>query len=248
MLGGWDVGVHHHPANNGASARDLHDFMLLPDGRLMLSLATVADKGLATIHLMTTARAAFRAAASRTSSASQAMTLCNNVLCPELGPDSALTSLFALLDPGSGRLQVANAGFAAPFRYSNGELTEMREGISFLGQQLDVEFEHDDLLLAPGDSIIFYTPGALGARPETGEPFGPERVRRVLKTTGAMTAQAIVDALRIDLNEFADSESLRRLEVTFLALSRRPAMKSSAKPKRSLRDELRALGETETDL
>lgn len=248
MVGGWEVAAHHKAATNGATARDSYDFMLMPDGRLMISLATVADQGLSAVHLLTTARAAFRTAAYRAQSAGQVMSLCNNLLCPDVGPTAAITSLFALLDPVSGRLQVANAGFCAPFRWADGELIEMREGVDFLGQSLDVDFEHDDVMLGPGESMIFYSPGALGVRPETGDPFGPERVRRVLTTTGAMTAQAIVDALRLDLVEFADAHSLRLLDVTFLALSRPPAPHPTEKPRRSLRDELRSLGETDTDL
>jgi hypothetical protein len=248
LLGGWEVAVHHQAAANGATARDLYDFMLLPEGGLMLSLATVADRGLSAVHLMTTTRAAFRTAASRAQSAGQALSLCNNLLCPDVGPSAAITSLFVLLDPASGRLQVANAGFCAPYRWSAGELIEMREGVDFLGQSLDVEFDHDDVLLAPGESIIFYSPGMLGVRPDTGDPFGPDRVRRVLNTSGAVGAQTIVDALRADLGEFADANSLRRLDVTLLALSRSASAQVREKPMRSLRDELRALGETETDL
>lgn len=248
MLSGWEVAVHHQSAAKPATAHDMYDYMLLPDGRLMISLATVADGGLGSVQLMTTARAAFRTAACGTLNAGNALSVCNNLICPDIGPHTAITSLLALLEPASGRLQVANAGFCAPMRWSGGDLTEMREGIDFLGQALGVEFEHDDVMLGPGDSMIFYSPGALGIRPETGEPFGPERVRHVLHASGAVGAQAVIDALRVDLGEFADANSLRRLDVTFLALSRSPAARAPEKPKRSLRDELRALGETEIDL
>jgi serine phosphatase RsbU (regulator of sigma subunit) len=248
MLGGWEVAAYHQAAVNGASARDLYDYMLLPDGRLMISLATVADRGLSAVHLMTTARAAFRTVACSSPSAGRALSVCNNLLCPDIGPNTAITSLFALLDPVSGRLQVANAGFCAPFCWSDGDLVEMREGSDFLGQALDVEFDHDEVLLGPGDAMIFYSPGALGIRPETGEPFGPGRVRGVLNSSGAAGAQAIIDALKSDLAEFADATSLRRVDLTFLALSRPPAQGPAEKPKRSLREELAALGETDTDL
>ena len=184
MLGGWNVAAHHQTATKAATADDIYDFMLLPDGRLMLSIATIADKGLNALHLMTTARAAMRTAAARSPSAGQALSLCNNLLCPELGPESAIASLVGLLDPPSGRLQVANAGLSAPMRWTGDDLFEMREGAALLGQSLDMEYDHDDVLLDPGESIIFYSPGALGARPETGEPFGPERVRRVLSASG----------------------------------------------------------------
>jgi hypothetical protein len=248
MLGGWEVAVHHQGAANGSSAMDMYDYMILQDGRLMISMATVADRGLAAVQLMTTARAALRTAAARTQSASQALALCNNLLCPDMRPETAITSLLALLDPVLGRLQVANAGFAPPLRWSAGDLLEMREGADFLGQALDVQFDHDDVMLGPGDCMLFYSPGALGIRPETGDPFGPERVRNVLNASGAVGAQAVVDALRVDIGEFADAKSVRRLDITLLALSRSPSAQPTARPRRSLRDELAALGETDTDL
>jgi sigma-B regulation protein RsbU (phosphoserine phosphatase) len=226
--------------------------MILPDGRLMLALATVADKGAQGLHLMTTTRAALRTAACQTPSAGQALSICSDLICPDLRPESAVATLLALLDPASGRLQIANAGLSAPVRWNGSELVEMREGAPgaawLLGQSLGVEYDHDDILLGPGESVLFYSSGTLGARPETGEPFGPERVRRVLSASGATTAQGMVDALRMDLSEFADADSLSHLDITLLVLARPPSKDKAEQPRRSLRDELRALGETDTDL
>jgi sigma-B regulation protein RsbU (phosphoserine phosphatase) len=248
MIGGWDLAAHHQSATRDASARDLYDFMILPDGRLVLALTTVADKGAHGLHLMTTTRAALRTAAGQTPSAGKALSMCSDLICPDLRPESAVATLLALLDPASGRLQIANAGLSAPVRWNGSELVEMRDGNSLLGQSLGVEYDHDDILLGPGESVLFYSPGALGARPETGEPFGPERVRRVLGAAGATTAQGMVDALRMDLSEFADADSLSHLDITLLALARPPSKDKAEQPRRSLRDELRALGETDTDL
>lgn len=248
LIGGWDVAVHHQSATKDASARDLYDFMILPDGRLMLALATVADRGAQGLHLMTTARAALRTAACQTPSAGQALSICNNLICPDLRPESAVATVLALLDPASGRLQIANAGLSAPLRWNGSELVEMREGTALLGQSLDVAYDHDDILLGPGESVVFYTPGALGARPETGEPFGPERVRMALAASGATSAQGMIDALRMDLTEFADASSLSHLDITLLVLAKPPSKDGGERPRRSLRDELRALGETDTDL
>jgi serine phosphatase RsbU (regulator of sigma subunit) len=249
LIGGWDVAVHHAPASRAsASAHDLYDFMILPDGRLMLALVTVADTGASAVHLMTTIRAALRTAACQAPSAGQALSVCNNLLCPELGQASAVASLFAVLDPSSARVQIANAGLSSPMHWNGSELVEMREGTALLGQTLDVEYDYDDVLLNHGESFVFYSSGALGARPEIGEPFGPERVRMVLNAAGARSAQSIIDALRLDLNEFADRKSLNSLDITLIALSRPAEKEKAAPPRRSLRDELRALGETDTDL
>ena len=123
--------------------------------------------------------------------------------------------------------------------------------------------------------MIFYSPGALGIRPHTGEPFGPERVRRVLGALVAHAnvvvpsdvhgrrpvaevavapeapgAQAMVDALRTDIDEFGDDDSLKRLDITLLVLSRPPAAQPAGKPGggSGCATSWAALGETDTDL
>jgi len=247
LLNGWDVGAHHRSATNGAVAHDMYDFMLLPDGRLMTSLATVADKGVTAVHLLSTLRAAFRMAACRAQSASQVLTQCNNLICPELRPESAITSIYAFLDPESGCLQVASAGFCAPLLWRGGDLTEMREGGAFLGQALNHEFVHEEVMVAPGESIIFYSPGVLGVRPETGETFGPERVRATLSASGEVTGQGLVDAVCLDLTTFAEKDSLQHQDITVIALSRSIAQRAQGS-RRTLMDNLRGLGETDTDL
>ena len=248
LLDGWDVGVYHQSGAHGATAHDMYDFMLLPDGKLMTSLATVTDKGIAAVHVLSTLRAAFRTAACRAQSAGQALTQCNNLLCPEMRPDSAITSVYSLLDPTSGRLEIASAGFGAPLLWRNGELVEMREGESFLGQTLDHQYLQEEVLLSSGESIIFYSPGMLGVRPETGDAFGPERARAALSASGSTTGQGIVDALCLDLTSFADKDSLHHQDITVIALSRSISSRTTDRPRRSLMDDLRALGETETDL
>ena len=248
LLDGWDVGVYHQSGTNGATAQDMYDFMLLPDGRLMISLATVADKGITAIHVLSTLRAAFRTAACRAQSAGQALTQCNNLLCPELRPDSAITSVYSLLDPASGQLEIASAGFCAPLLWRDRDLVEMREGESFLGQTLDHQYIPEEVLLSSGESIIFYSPGVLGVRPETGDAFGPERARAVLSASGGATGQSLADALCLDLTTFADKDSLHHQDITVIVLSRSVASRTTDRPRRTLIDNLSALGETETDL
>lgn len=247
LLNGWDVGVYHRSAPGGAIAHDMYDFMLLPDGRLMSSLATVAEKGITAVHLLSTLRAAFRMAACRAHSAGQVLTECNNLICPELRPESAITSIYAFLDPESGLLQVASAGFCAPLLWRGGDLAEMREEGTFLGQTLDHKYVHEEVLLAPGESIIFYSPGVLGVRPETGDTFGPERGQATLSAAAETSGQGLVDALCLDLTTFADKDSLQHQDITVIALSRSIAGRPQ-EAGRSLMDSLSALGETDTDL
>ena len=248
LLNGWDIGVYHRSATGSTIAHDMHDFLLLPDGRLMTSLATVAEQDIATVHLLSTLRTGFRMAACHAQSAGQVLTECNNLICPELRPQSAVTSIFAILDPEDGRLQVASAGFCAPLWWRGSDLIEMREGGTFLGETLGHEYLHEEVLLAPGESLILYSPGVLGVRPETGDTFGPERARATLSASGKATGQGIVDALSRDLTTFAETNSLNHQDITVIALSRTIERRTAETPRRTLIDNLKALGETDTDL
>lgn len=248
LLAGWDVGLYHQDGPPAASAHDLYDFMLLPDGKLMISLVTVAERGLAAVQLMATTRALFRAAACRSQGAGEALTQCNALLGPEVKPDATVTSVFALLDPVSGLLQIASAGFCPAFRWRDGELDALSEGGDLLGQSVDARYDQDDFMLSPGESIILCSPGILGVRPEQGDPFGPERVRAVLSAAQPQTAEDVVEALRLDLAEFADAGSLHKLAITMIALTRTPEPARTGSPTHSRRNDLAALGETDTDL
>lgn len=248
LLAGWDVGAYHQGGPPTASAHDLYDFLLMPDGRLMISLVTVADQGMAAIQEMTTIRALFRAAAWRSQGAGEAMAQCNALLCPEMKTDATVTSVFALLDPDSGQCQVASAGLCPAFRWRNGELDTLNEGGDLLGQSLDASYEQDDLTLGPGDSVILCSPGVLGVRYEHGVPFGPERVQAVLSDAHPQTAEDVVEALRLDLAEFADAGSLHRLALTLIVLTRAPEAARAGSPAPRRRNDLAALGETDTDL
>lgn len=247
MLSGWEIGLYHHDGPPNAPAHDLYDFLLLPDGRLMISLATVAGKGLAAIQLMASTRASFRSAACHSRGAGEALAHCNRLLCPDVHAGTAVTSVYALLEPATGQLHIANAGFTPPFRWRDRELEVLGEGGDFLGQRLDASYDQDTLALQPGESIILYSPGILGVRPERGDPFGPERVRDALSATEPQGAEDTVEALRLDLVDSSAASSLRSLTFTIIVLTRELGATTATGQPRTSHD-LDALGETDTDL
>ena len=58
VLPGWSLAVHYQPATTARG--NFHDFLLLPDGRLMLALADVTETGLPAAHVIATTRATLR--------------------------------------------------------------------------------------------------------------------------------------------------------------------------------------------
>ncbi len=247
LLAGWDVGLYHQDGPPAASAHDLYDFMLLPDGKLMISSVTVAERGLAAVQLMATTRACFelQPVAARVRVRPDPM----QCLAWPRGEGRCDRDIrLRVAGPGQWPVTDRQRRVLPAFRWRDGELDALSEGGDLLGQSVDARYDQDDFMLSPGESIILCSPGILGVRPEQGDPFGPERVRAVLSAAQPQTAEDVVEALRLDLAEFADARSLHKLAITMIALTRSPEPARTGSPTHSRRNNLAALGETDTDL
>jgi serine phosphatase RsbU (regulator of sigma subunit) len=101
-------------------------------------------------------------------------------------PKMFVTCLYAILDPNTGRLSYANAGHNLP-RYRHSEqatTTYLRARGMPLGLMPRMTYEENGTVLAPGEGMLFYTDGLVGAHNPRGEMFGtpafgtPERAVR----------------------------------------------------------------------
>jgi phosphoserine phosphatase RsbU/P len=73
-----------------------------------------------------------------------------------------------------------------------------------LGVMAAAEYEQGHVLLTPGDRFVVFTDGLLDAEDRNGEPFGAERLSRVLGNESAASIshlkRAILDGLRDHTN------------------------------------------------
>ncbi|MCC7352949.1 MAG: SpoIIE family protein phosphatase [Anaerolineae bacterium] len=217
MLLGWNVAAHYQPAD--AAGGDFYDFLILSDGRLMLTLGEVTDKGLSAAHVVATTRAALRSAAVRLLSPAEALADGNKVLCPEVPPDVSLTCLYGILDPSAGRLEFADAGFQAPTTCCNGEVTDLPVSGMPLGARFETQYEQREATIHPGECVAFYSSGLLQTRNTQGETFGPGRLKAIL---GGHTgdAQQIVGAVLSALEEFTGGRAEQEYDITLVVLKR----------------------------
>ena len=111
VLPGWSLAVSYQPAQTGRG--NFHDFLLLPDGRLMIMIGDVTERGLAAAHLMAMTRATCRGAARRQLPPWEALEYTNVLLCPEIAEGQHVSCAYCILNPSSGELMLANAGFCS---------------------------------------------------------------------------------------------------------------------------------------
>ena len=216
VLPGWGLAVSYQPAPTGR--RNFHDFLLLPDGRLMLMIGDVTERGLPAAHLMAMTRATFRGAARRQLSPCEALEDTNVLLCPEVAEGQHVSCVYGILDPSSGRLQLANAGFCKPVLSANGSEAQLRPPGAPLGIGLEARYDQDEVILRPGDTILLFSEGLINARNTRGETFGSARLTTVLERQ-ADGAQQVVESLLAALRDFTGRDT-GQSDVTLIMLER----------------------------
>lgn len=216
-LDGWQVSAYYQPAREVGG--DFYDFLELPDGRIGLVVGDVTDKGVPAALVMATTRTMIRAAAHRLRSPGDVLERVNDILHPDIPPNMFVTCLGALLDPKTGRLQYANAGHDLPYlRHANG-VTELRATGMPLGLMPGMRYEEKEVVLEPGDSILFYSDGLVEAHDPQREMFGFPRLQGLVgahKTGG----EKLVDFLLHELDRFTGKDWEQEDDITLVTLQR----------------------------
>lgn len=199
---GWDLAFTWRAARQVAG--DFYDFFELPDGRLGLVIADVADKGMPAALFMALTRTLVRAASLEEASPADVMARVNDLLVPDAHAGMFVTAIYAVLSLETGELAYANAGHNLPLllRSRTQELEQLERGGMALGVLEGIRLEEHSVFLEPGDYLIFYTDGVTEAFSAEGEIYGVERlwetVRKVGKTDLAQTALDAIDNSVID--------------------------------------------------
>lgn len=219
MLPGWSLAVSYQPSRMGRG--DFHDFTILPDGRLVFVLGAVGETGLLAAHLMATTRAVFRGAARQELPPAEVLECSNGLLASELQPDTHIACMYGLLDPATGRLQMANAGFNEPHFGGNGTGKQLRAPGEPLGVRPEARYEQVEVTLEPGQYAVFFSDGLISARNDRGEAFGDARLAELLARP-AVDAPAVIEALLAGHRIFTGRSGARDRDLTLLVVQRMP--------------------------
>jgi sigma-B regulation protein RsbU (phosphoserine phosphatase) len=225
-LPGWEIAAIWRAARQVAG--DFYDLIELPDGKLGIVIADVADKGMPAALFMTLTRTLLRATVREEStrgqkSPSQVLAQVNDLLVPDTRHGMFVTAFYAVLSPQGGLLTYANAGHNSPLvlRAGSEQLEHLDRGGMALGVVKGTHSEEHAITLNHGDRVLFYTDGVTEAISPQGELYGNQRLYQLLASTGG-TAQDTLDvvdaAVRAHIGAASPSDDLtlivlRRLEI-----------------------------------
>lgn len=217
ILSGWQLAVYWQPAR--AIGGDFYDFLPLPDGRWVVVIGDVADKGVPAALVMATTRAILRGAARRSLSPGAALARANELLYPETPPQMFVTCLYAVLDPSSGRLQYANAGHNLPYHCYNGHVTELRATGMPLGLLPNMRYEEHETTIEPSACVLLCSDGLVEAHNPQREMFGFPRLQALIRNC-SYTRFKLVDYVLNELVKFTGQDWEQEDDVTLLTLER----------------------------
>jgi sigma-B regulation protein RsbU (phosphoserine phosphatase) len=200
---------------------DYLDIVEQPDGSLLIAVADVAGKGLASAIVSMSFRSAFRAMAVTGLPLDELATRMNQHHWAE-GEEARrryVTAIFLRLCADSGAMEVVNAGHNPGFLVDRaGNAHQFDAAGTPLGLLPGMTYSIEKHGFEPGSRLLFYTDGLTEVF-QGDEEFGPDRLLDEFSKCPSQKADGILDALWTTLDEFS-AGGPQADDMTALALCR----------------------------
>jgi serine phosphatase RsbU (regulator of sigma subunit) len=204
---------------------DYVDIITLPEGGLIMAVADVAGKGLASAIMATSFRAAFRAMAITGVSLDLLATRMNQHHWQE-GEEARrryVTAIFLRLDPRRGEVEIVNAGHNPGFVITpDGVQHQIEAAGTPLGLLPGMTYASERINFTKGSRLLFYTDGLTEVFLED-EEFGQDRLLDQFSRTPTGNADGILDALWLAIHGFSGGGP-QEDDMTALVLCHLPAV------------------------
>lgn len=212
----WQIAAYYGPAR--AVGGDFYDFIEMPGGRIGIAVGDVTDKGVPAALVMARTHSILRAEASRSDSPGAILARANELLVPEMPARMFVTCLFAILDPETGHIVLANAGHNLPYIRTDEGVVELRATGMPLGLMADITYDETEGDVAPGSNVLLYSDGLVEAHDTTQQMFGFPRLREAMTVDDA--GSELLDRLLEDLHTFTGPDWEQEDDITLVTLRR----------------------------
>lgn len=185
---------------------DYLDILPQPDGSVLMAVADVAGKGLASAIMSTSFRSAFRAMSFAGLPLDELATRMNEHHWQD-GEEARrkyVTAIFMRLYPQAGELEVVNAGHNPGIVvHPDNSVCLFEAAGAPLGLLPGMRYTGERCPLPPGSRLLFYTDGLTEAF-RGDEEFGAERLMANFSQSPSTQADGILDALWTAIGEFVE--------------------------------------------
>ncbi|MFN8531461.1 MAG: SpoIIE family protein phosphatase [Anaerolineae bacterium] len=237
IINGWELGGRFQPARDVSG--DFYDAFTLSDGRVILMIGDVCDKGVGAALFMSLTRSLMRAfttqaptsspfldleidpAALRSQAILTAVANTNAYIAQHHEALNMFTTLFiGVIDPSQGLLTYVNGGHAPPLII--GRTGELKHRLKPTGPAVGMfggsTYTSRELALEPGDILCCYTDGITDARAVDDAQFGEESLTSLLKSP-CDTLEILLSHILSGVNQFI-GEAVQFDDIAMVAIRR----------------------------
>ncbi len=202
---GYDVSAYYSPAKEVSG--DYYDVMPLDNGKFGFVVGDVSGKGVPAALIMTMARSILHAEADSFYESHVTLQRLNQKLFPDMREGMFITVFYAVLDPESGRIDMASAGHNDTYVEGNGEIVSHNpKGFPIgtdPGPRFDKVIKNDKFTIEKGQVLVAFTDGITEAMNREKQEYGDDRFVAIIKASSGKSAAELVDAVVKDVSAFA---------------------------------------------
>ena len=213
----WHLAAFYRPARTVGG--DFYDFLELPDGRVLVVVGDVTDKGVPAALVMASTHALLRSCAPSLLSPGAILAAVNDLLCEDIPAHMFVTCLVLVLDPATGHVVFANAGHNLPYLRCADGVHELRATGMPLGLMHGMSYEENDATMHPGESLLLHSDGLAEAHNDKREMFGFPRLAELVGRD--VSGEQLIDLCMSELEKFTGPGVDQEDDITFVTLERR---------------------------
>jgi serine phosphatase RsbU (regulator of sigma subunit)/protein-S-isoprenylcysteine O-methyltransferase Ste14 len=202
---GYDIAGWSRPADQ--TGGDYYDWIELPQGRILFTIADAAGHGIGPALLIAACRAYFRAIAQRDDPLEAITAQVDALITADTPEGRFITAAIALLEPEEGKLSLYSAGHGPLYLYvaASDEVKTLDAdqpplGMGLCGQAIS---RARVILLSPGDALVLVTDGFFEWANPAGEMVGIGRLGESIRLHHGLAAEQWIGRLHDDVLAFS---------------------------------------------
>ena len=214
-LAGFEISVAYKPSQMVGG--DYYDFVPLNPRALLIVIADVEGKGLASALMMANLQATLHTLTVHVHPLEQIVKSVNDMIFSDRRRARLVSMFVAILDQQHRALHYINAGHVPPALIRvDGETVELRNGGTLVGAFPDATFTRGYIELSEGDVLAGYTDGITEAMDAEGNQYGLERLVNMVRRERTASAERIVETALAEVESFSRGSPLDDDRVIFI--------------------------------
>ncbi len=172
---------------------DYYDFIPIGEHHLGLVIADVSGHGSPAAVIMAVTRTILQYCTNNELSPARVLSVANDILLKSIFTEHYVTMFYGILDTQNMLLRYASAAHNPPVLCHQGNIVHLtvEEGM-FLGIfDMPVTYQEKKISLSSGDKLILHTDGIVEAMNQNEEEFGNERLDKIIKQGGKLSASQL---------------------------------------------------------